>query len=139
MIEVTPQLRIDERELEESYIRASGPGGQNVNKVATAVQLRFDAKASPAIDASMFRRLAALAGRRLTKEGVLIVSAERHRMRERNRAEALDRLVDLLRRAATVPKRRRPTRPTRASKERRLQGKAVRSRTKQLRQRRGEE
>ena len=138
MIQVTPHLAIDEREIGEQFIRAGGPGGQNVNKVSTAVQLRFDAERSPTLDGGLKRRLATLAGRRMTKEGVLVITAERHRTRERNRADALERLLDLLRRAAVVPKKRRATRPTKASRERRLTQKLVRSRTKRLRQGRAE-
>ncbi|HEX7969377.1 MAG TPA: alternative ribosome rescue aminoacyl-tRNA hydrolase ArfB [Stellaceae bacterium] len=139
MIRVTPQIALDEREIEEQFIRSGGPGGQNVNTVATAVQLRFDARASPALDDTVRRRLATLAGRRMTKDGVLVITAERFRTRERNRADALERLVELIRRAAIVPKSRRATRPTKASRERRLAGKAVRSRTKRLRRARPDE
>jgi ribosome-associated protein len=134
MIRITPDIALDEREIDEHYIRASGPGGQNVNKVATAVQLRFDASASPALDAGLRRRLAVLAGRRMTKDGVVVITADRFRTRERNREDALVRLVDLIRRAAVRPKARRATRPTAGSRERRLAGKAVRARTKRLRQ-----
>ena len=139
MIRITATIAIDESELRESYVRASGPGGQNVNKVATAVQLRFDAARSPAIGAALYQRLARLAGRRMTVSGEIVITARRFRTRERNREDALDRLIALIRKAAAAPKSRRATRPTKASKERRLESKQRRSRVKNTRGRvRGE-
>jgi ribosome-associated protein len=135
MIQVTDAIAIDEREFEERFIRASGPGGQNVNKVSTAVQLRFDVRRSPSLPAPVRTRLERLAGSRLTKDGVLVITAQRHRTQERNRDDALERLIDLVRRAAVPPTPRRPTRPTKASKARRLEGKRQRSGIKQMRQR----
>jgi ribosome-associated protein len=132
-IAVTPQISIDEDELQESFVLASGPGGQNVNKVSSAVQLRFDVARSPSFDDTVRARLTALAGQRLTKDGVLVISARAHRSQERNRAEALERLVDLIRRAAIPPKPRRATRPSRAVKRRRLEGKKIRSNLKRTR------
>lgn len=132
MIQVTDRLWLDERALEESFIRASGPGGQNVNKVASAVQLRLDLAAS-GLPAAVLRRLERLAGRRLTQDGAILIAAQRHRTQERNREDALERLLDLIREAATPPKPRRPTRPTLASKKRRLETKARRSRIKRTR------
>jgi ribosome-associated protein len=130
MIPVTPHLSIDESEITETFIRGSGPGGQNVNKVASAVQLRFDVLNSPSLPDDVKARLARLAGRRLTQDGVLIISAQRFRTQERNREDALSRLVELIRLATERPKPRRPTRPTLASKKRRLESKARRSEVK---------
>lgn len=133
MIPVTANIFIDEREIEESFVRASGPGGQNVNKLATAVQLRFDVRHSPSLPGDVRARLERLAGSRLTRDGVLVIAAQRHRTQARNRADALDRLIDLIRRAAIAPVKRRPTRPTRASRERRIEGKKRRGGIKKLR------
>ncbi len=134
-LHVTPQISIGEDELEERFILASGPGGQNVNKVATAVQLRFDVARSPSLPDDVRRRLMALAGRRLTQEGVLVLLARGHRSQERNREDARERLAELIRRAATPPRPRLATRPTLASKKRRLEGKAARSQVKRERTR----
>jgi ribosome-associated protein len=133
MIRVTDHIDIDEREIEESFVRASGPGGQNVNKLATAVQLRFNVRTSPSLPAEVRTRLERLAGARLTRDGVLVIAAQRHRTQARNREDALDRLIDLIRRAAVAPRPRRPTRPTRASRERRIEGKKHRAGVKQQR------
>jgi ribosome-associated protein len=130
MIPVTPHLSIDEDEIAETFIRGSGPGGQNVNKVASAVQLRFDVLNSPSLPEDVKARLSGLAGRRLTQDGVLVISAQRFRTQERNREDALSRLVELIRLATERPKPRRPTRPTLASKKRRLEAKAKRSQVK---------
>lgn len=129
-IQVTPSISIDERELEETFVLASGPGGQNVNKLSTAVQLRFDVARSPSLPEGVRSRLARLAGRRLTQDGVLVLSARTHRTQGRNREAALEALLDLIRRAAVPPVPRRPTRPTLASKTRRLDAKARRSTVK---------
>ena len=136
MIRITDAIAIDERELEERFIRASGPGGQNVNKLSSAVQLRFDVRQSPNLSADVRARLERLAVSRLTRAGVLVITAQRHRTQERNRQDALDRLIELIRRAAVAPIPRRPTRPTAGSREQRLESKKRRSRIKGLRQRR---
>jgi ribosome-associated protein len=133
MIPIDDQLALDESEISESFIRASGPGGQNVNKVASAVQLRFDLRRSNSLPEPVRARLARLAGRRLSQDGVVVITAMRYRSQERNRADALQRLVALIRRAATPPRPRRPTRPSAASRERRLADKAERSRLKRRR------
>ena len=133
MIHVTPSVSIDEREIKERFIRASGPGGQNVNKVATAVQLRFDAAASPLLSDAVRRRLARIAGRRMTAKGIIVIEARRFRSRERNREDALERLLALIRKAAAPPKPRRKTKPTAASRERRLDEKRRRGAIKHTR------
>lgn len=133
MIRITDQISIDESELTETFVRASGPGGQNVNKLATAVQLRFDVRHSPSLPTDVRARVAVLAGRRLTQDGVLVIIAQRHRTQERNREDARTRLVELIRQAAVPPKRRRLTRPTAASRERRIESKKRRSGIKRLR------
>lgn len=134
MIPVTDQIELDERELEERFILAGGPGGQNVNKVSSAVELRFDVRRSPSLPEAVRARLERLAGRRLTKEGVLVLVSRRFRDQVRNREDALERLLALIREAAAPPPpKRRPTKPTLGSKLRRLEGKARRSGVKSLR------
>src|SRR5947208_5215567 len=135
MIRVTDTISIDEGEIEESFVRSSGPGGQNVNKLSTAVQLRFDVRRSPSLPNDVAIRLMNLAGKRLTKGGVIVLVAQNHRTQERNRAEALERLVALIQQAAIRPIPRRVTKPTKASREKRLEGKKIRSNIKGMRQR----
>ncbi|MCQ8278293.1 aminoacyl-tRNA hydrolase [Acetobacteraceae bacterium KSS8] len=134
MIPITARLSIDEDEVSESFLRASGAGGQNIQKVETAVQLRFDARRSPSLPDAVRARLERLAGHRLTNDGVIVITAQRHRTRERNRADALERLVALIQEAAAPPPpKRRPTRPTLGSKNRRMDGKTIRGDTKRMR------
>jgi ribosome-associated protein len=133
MIQITEHIAIDEREIQETFVRASGPGGQNVNKVATAVQLRFDAAGSTSLPDDVRRRLARVAGKRMTDAGILIIQARRFRTQEQNRQDALERLIHLIRAAALPPKPRRKTVPTAASRERRLDSKRRRSQTKKVR------
>ncbi len=133
MIRVTPHISIDEREIDETFVRASGPGGQNVNKLSTAVQLRFDVRHSPSLPSDVKTRLERLAGSRLTRDGVLVIIAQRHRTQLRNRDDALERLIELIRDAAIAPIKRRPTRPTAGSRKRRIEAKKRRSGIKHLR------
>jgi ribosome-associated protein len=133
MIRISRTIAIDENELDESFVRAAGPGGQNVNKLSTAVQLRFDVRHSPSLPDDVRTRLERLAGRRLTRDGVLVITAQRHRTQARNRDDARDKLIELIRRAATPPPPRRPTRIPRAERQRRLEGKKHRSGIKRLR------
>lgn len=131
---VTDQLDIDDAELEERFIRSSGPGGQNVNKVATAVELRFDARRSRSLADPVFMRLKSIAGSRMTDEGIIVIRADRFRTQERNRDDARERLSTMIKEALVPPKRRIATRPTLASKTRRLEGKGHRSKVKKMRQ-----
>jgi ribosome-associated protein len=133
-IEITPDISINESEIQEEFVRASGPGGQNVNKVSTAVKLRFDAAASPGLPEDVLERLARIAGRRMSTEGVLVIDARTHRTQEANRREAIERLISMLMQASEKPKPRKKTRPTNASQKRRMQSKRRRSEIKRLRQ-----
>jgi ribosome-associated protein len=135
MIEVTPTIAIDEREIEESFVRSSGPGGQNVNKLSTAVQLRFDIRRSPSLPNDVAIRAQKLAGKRLTNDGVIVIVAQRFRTQEKNREDATERLLALLREAAEPPPPRRPTKPSRAAKAKRMEDKSRRSGVKALRSR----
>jgi ribosome-associated protein len=140
VIRITDRIALDEREISESFMRASGPGGQKVNKVETAVQLRFDVRRSPSLPDTVRERLTRLAGSRLTDDGVLILTAQRFRSQDRNRQDALERLIALIRKAAEPPPPpRRPTRPTLAAKRRRLEGKTRRADVKRSRGRPGED
>lgn len=134
MIRVTPSISIAERELEEHFIRAPGPGGQNVNKLASAVELRFDVRRSPSLPEDVRARLERLAGSRLTRDGVLVIDAHRHRTQARNRQDARARLIELIGRAAVAPRPRRATKPTARARERRLESKKHHSAIKGLRQ-----
>ena len=135
LLRINSRIALDESELAERFVTAAGPGGQNVNKVATAVELRFDAARSPALTEAVRRRLALLAGRRMTQDGVLVIQAQRFRTQDRNRADARERLVALVQEAAAPKPPRFATRPTLASKRRRLEGKAARADTKRTRAR----
>jgi len=134
MLVVTPDIVIDEREIHEEFVRSSGPGGQNVNKVATAVKLRFDVAKSPSLPQPVRERLVRLAGKKITRDGVLVIDARRFRTQERNRKDAIERLLQLIRRAARKPKPRFNTKPSSASREKRLEKKRRRSTVKRRRQ-----
>ena len=139
MIRITDTLAIPEAEIVETFVRSSGPGGQNVNKVSSAVELRFDVRGSRSLDDDVAVRLIRLAGRRITKDGVLVIQANRHRTQEMNRSDARERLADLVREAAIPPKPRIKTRPTKAAKARRVDGKKRRSTVKAARSDKGDQ
>ncbi|PKN66187.1 MAG: aminoacyl-tRNA hydrolase [Deltaproteobacteria bacterium HGW-Deltaproteobacteria-15] len=133
MLRITPAISIDEKEIKESFVRASGPGGQNVNKVSTAVQLRFDVLRSPSLPEDARQRLIRIGGKRVTDDGVLVIDARRFRTQDRNRQDARDRLVEIVRKAARKPKPRKATRPTAASRQRRIEEKKQRGKVKRMR------
>jgi ribosome-associated protein len=133
MIRVTDHISLDDDELQESFVRASGPGGQNVNKVSSAVQLRFDVRRSPSLPNDVAIRLMRLAGKRMTKDGVIVITAQSHRTQERNREDARERLFGLIREAEVKPLARRATKPTKASQQKRVEGKKIRSNIKKMR------
>ncbi|MBW2471343.1 MAG: aminoacyl-tRNA hydrolase [Deltaproteobacteria bacterium] len=133
MIRITETVFIDEEEIQLDFIRSSGPGGQNVNKVATAVQLRFNVLESGSLSAGIRNRLKRIAGKKMTDDGILVIKARRYRSQDQNRKDAIDRLIELIRKAAVEPKPRRKTKPSRAARERRLAAKKMRSETKRLR------
>ncbi len=137
-MEITPTLSIPDNELTITFVRASGPGGQNVNKVATAVQLRFDVRNSPLLTEEVKARLVRVAGKRVTSDGVLVIEAKRYRSQEQNRSDAEQRLTVLIQKALLKPKRRRPTRPTAASQARRVEAKKIRAGIKRQRQAKGD-
>ena len=133
MIKITSSISINKNEIEESFVRAPGPGGQKANKTESAVQLRFNARTSRSLSETVFLRLKTLSGRRMTRHGVIIITARRFRSQEENRRDALDRLIVLISKAAVVPKRRRPTKPSKRAKQRRLDNKRYRSNAKKAR------